>query len=343
MAGEAEAGKENLTDSQALASEELKGPEDEGSLASIMEQAPRLIFTGHPALGEEEEGDQPGPDEGKTTPGEAGTAKETQTPPEKKYKSWEEAETGAREHQSAFTKKAEDAAREKEAREVAERERDELKQKLAEKEAGAKPPETPAATKTPEELEAEQEARIEQALEEIGQLDEFDPEYKKKVARAWRKAGIGGAGQPTIPSGQALDELIDKRVEERFKARETEKEAESQESRTRAKAGEMAGKSGLNMEEGSADHTLFWATVSKMPQDLDAKPFEEQVQWTVNEVRRLKGEVVQSKAEMDAKAREIQVNNTILERGSTRPKKKEVPEPYTLGSIMTKHQESRRI
>ncbi|MDI6752765.1 MAG: hypothetical protein QME78_00035 [Thermodesulfobacteriota bacterium] len=336
MAGEAEAGKENLTDSQALASEELKGPEDEGSLASIMEQTPRPVFTGHPALGEAEgEAGPEGGDEGGKPP----EPPEPPKPPEKKYKSWEEAEAGAREHQSAFTKKAEEAAREKEAREAAERERDEIKQKLT-----AKPPETPAEeTRTPEELEAEQEARIEGALDEIGQLDEFDPEYKKKVARSWRKAGIGGAGQPTTPSGQVLDELINKRVEERFKARETEKEAENQESRIRTRAGEMAGKAGLNMEEGSADHTLFWATVSKMPQDLDAKPFEEQVQWTANEVRRLKGEVVQSKAEMDAKAREIQVNNTVLERGSTRPKKKEVPEPYTLGSIMTKHQESRRI
>ena len=80
-----------------------------------------------------------------------------------------------------------------------------------------------------------------------------------------------------------------------------------------------------------------------MPKEFDDKPFEEQVQWTVNEVRRLKGEVVQSKAEMEARARQTQTDNAVLGRGAERPKKPAAPEPYTLGSILNKHQAGRRI
>lgn len=348
MAGEMDAGKETLADSQGIVTpNELKTLEDEGSLASIMEEAQRPVFTGHPAMGEEEGGES-GPE------GEAGAAKEGgETPPvtpqseeeipegwefKPKYKGHHEAEKGAREHQAMASKKAEEVAREREAREAAERERDELRQKLAEKE---KPPEKPV-----EELEAEQEARIEQALDEIDQIPDDDPEYKKKVARAWRKAGIGGAGQPATPNQEAIQELIDQRVEESLQAKErtkAEADKETEAAQTRSRANELAGKTGLNMEEGTADNKLFWATVGDMPKELDDKPFEEQVKWTVNEVRRLKGEVVQSKEELDAKARETQINNSVLPRGGDRPRKPAAPEPYTLGSIMNKHQASRRI
>jgi hypothetical protein len=361
MAGEAATGNDNL-DPQVVAPEELKGPEDDGSLASIMEKATPIVFTGHPAMGEEGEGEpgEPDPDDPGGTPGETHT--EGGKPPEgeeipegwefkPKYKDHKTAEEGAREHQRKVTEATEETKKEREAREAAERERDELRQKLTEKETVAKPPDKPAeTTKTPEELEAEQESRIETALNEIDQIDEFDPDYKKKVARAWRKAGIGGSGQPAIPTGKALDDLISQRVEEQFQARErTEAEAKAKEtkaeesSRVRTKAGELAGKSGLNMEEGSADHILFWSQVDRMPKELDGKPFEEQVQWTVNEVRRLKGEVVQSKEEKEARARKAQTENAVLERGGDRPKKPAAPEPYTLGSIMNQHQQRRRI
>jgi hypothetical protein len=343
MAGEAEAGKENLVESQVVAPENLTSPEDEDSLGAIVAKVQHPVFSGHPAMGEGEGGEAGLEEKPEETLSEV---KEPQAPPEKKYKTWEDAEAGAREHQSAFTKKAEEAKREKEAREVAEQEREELRQKLAEKEAAA-PPEKPAEpAKTPEEQEAAQEAKIEQALDEIGQLDEFDPDYKKKVAKSWRKAGIGGTGQPTIPTDKALDEIIDKRVDARIQAKEAVKASEAkktEEVNVRTRASEMAGKAGLSMEEGTADNILFWATVSKMPKEFDDKPFDEQVQWTVNEVRRLKGEVVQSKEEMAARARKTQTDNAVLERGAERPQKPAAPDPYTLGSIMNKHQASRRI
>jgi len=358
MAVEAETEKQDLTDPQEVTPDELKTPEDEGSLASILEQNQRPVFTGHPADESEEvvqeeaaQGDEGGdvPSETKGTPDKEVPEGWEFVP---KYKTHQEAERGAREHQAMATKKAEEAARDREAREALERERDELRQKLAEaeKEEAAKVKEPVEATKTSEELEVEQEGRIEAALDEIGQLDEFDPGYKKKVARAWRKAGIGGAGQPTVPTGKALDELIDRRVEERMQAREkqqteaTAREKEAAEGiRIRAQAGELAGNFGLNMKEGTADHILFWATVNEMPKDLDDKPFEDQVQWAVNKVRHLKGQVVQSKEEMDERGRQAQIDNAVLGHGGARPKKAATPEPFTLGSIISKQQATRRI
>ncbi len=353
MAGEAE--KETLIESQAVLPEDLPTSEDEDSLGAIVAKVQHPVFSGHPAMGGEEEDKADLEDEGTRKAEDEGEDK-PKTPPDEaipegwefkpKYKDHQSAEKGAKEHQALATKATQETAREREAREAAELETLGLRQKLAEKEAAAAPEKPVTPEKTPEELEADQEAKIEQALNEIDLLDEFAPDYKKKLAKAWRKAGIGGSGQPAIPDGKVLDEIIDKRVEERLQVKEAEKAAATkvvEEKSTRTRAGELAGKSGLNMEEGTADNKLFWATVNDMPKEFDDKPFEEQVQWTVNEVRRLKGEVVQSKAEMEARARKVQTDNAVLGRGGERPKKPAAPEPYTLGSIMNKHQAGRRI
>jgi hypothetical protein len=250
-----------------------------------------------------------------------------------KYKSHQEAERGAREHQKKVTEATEQAKRDREAREATERELNELKQKLE------TAPEKPAEpVKTSEELEAEQEGRIETALDEISQLDEFDPEYKKKVARAWRKAGVGGAGQPAIPI-----EEITQRVREQLQAESAQVDPQDIREDIRAQAAKMAGKSGLDMEEGSADSKLFWSQVPRMPKELDGKPFEEQVQWAVNEAQEIKRQVLQSREKLDERGRKVQVENAVLERGAERPKTASVSESFTLGSIMNKHLQSRRI
>ena len=340
MAGEAE----TLLETQTVPVDALPNPEDEDSLGAIVSKAQHPVFTGHPAMGEEvAETDDPEGEEARKTEGEEIPEGWEFKP---KYKDHQEAEKGAKEHQALATKKAEEAKEQREAREAAERERDELRQKLAEKEAAATPEKPAEPEKTSEELEAAQEAKIEQALDEIANLDEFDPDYKKKLAKAWRKAGIGGAGQPAIPAKEEITKLVQEQIkaereaETQAKAKETKA---TEETNVRTRAAEVAGKAGLNMEEGTADSKLFWATVNDMPKEFDDKPFEEQVQWTVNEVRRLKGEVVQSKAEMEARARQTQTDNAVLGRGAERPKKPAAPEAYTLGSILNKQQASRRI
>jgi len=144
------------------------------SSADLMAELPQQVFDGESIVTREAEaeGAEETPPE---TPPAGDEPPEPPKPPEKKYKTHEEAEEGAREHQRFATEKAEEAAREKEAREAAERERDDLKQKLE-----AAPPKPVAPAKSAEELEVEQEGRIEAAMDEISELDEFDPEYKKR-------------------------------------------------------------------------------------------------------------------------------------------------------------------
>ena len=325
--------------------EEVLQPGDDGSLADILakDREERIAIHAGTSIPEDElevpevlEGPEVVP---------AGDEVPESPKFEPKHKTWEETEKARKEAERLITERSEEAKDARIAREAAERERDELRQKLAEKEAAAAPEKPAEPEKTPEEREAAQEAKIEQALDEIAHLDELDPDYNKKLAKAWRKAGVGGSGQPAIPTGKVLDEIIDKRVEERFQAKEAEKAAaakKTEEGNVRTRAGELAGKSGLNMEEGTADHKLFWATVGDMPEELDDKPFEEQVQWTVNEVSRLKGEVVQSKEERDRLARAAQTNNAVMGRGTTQPKKAPEPETFTLGSTMNEVLEERK-
>jgi len=310
------------------------------SSADLMAELPQQVFDGESIVTREAEV-EPGPEEiisPETLPEDTpkpGDKPEPPKPPEKKYKSWEEAEEGAREHQRFATEKAEEAKRDREALEAAERERDDLKQKLE-----AAPPKPVAPAKSAEELEAEQEGRIEAALDEINELDEFDPEYKKKVARAWRKAGLGGAGQPA-PDPKALDEIIDRRVEERLKARKPSGPSILEQ------AFDLAGKAGLDMNDpDSVDSVQFEHMRRKLPEEYDTKPLQEQVDWVVGEVRKRTGKVVQMTDEEREKARKTQKANAVLEKGNNRPpppKKPDDSEPYTSAGILREVQEERRI
>lgn len=326
MAGEA--GTEVVTEAQAIPPDALRGSEDEGSLASILEETPQIVFSGHPGeVGFAESGEIP---QDLEISGEAPVSPEPPAKPEKKYQTWEAAEAGALEHQRFATEKAEEAKQAREAREAVERERDELKEKLAGGDV-AKSPEKPAVS------EEEAEARIEAALGEIGQLDEFDPNYKRLVAKAWRRAGIGEV------NSEEITKEVARRVRDEIKAENEATRHVREETDIRTQAVELAGKGGLNMEEGSADHILFWNQAAKLPQEMQSKPFDEQVNWTVNEVRRLKGQVVQTKSQQDAMARQEQTRNTVLERGATRPQVPVKSEPVSLGAILNSHKELRRI
>lgn len=347
------------------------------SSAGLMGEIPRQVFNGATIETQEPETPPESPEtlEAPEAPPETPTGEGEglpETPPEEipegwefkpKYKDHKAAEEGAREHQRKVTEATEETKKEREAREATERELTELRQKLADQDK-AKPPEKPAeTTKTPEELETEQEARIEAALSEISNLEqpEYDPDdpdpdyakklanYHKQVAKAWRKVGIGGTGQPAIPNGEALQEIIDRRVEERLQARE---QARVQETAADAKARiwneatDFAAKAGLDMSEDSADAIIFEKMAKKIPKDLDSKPLQEQVDWVVGEVRKRTGKVVQMTDAEREKARKAQANNAVLERGNNRPapnKKPDNEEPYTTASLLREVQEGRRI
>lgn len=360
-----------MADGQGKASEAVSY-----SSASLMAEVPRQVFDGETLVTQEGPGEEENPPEkpsekppeaeGKPEEKAEGEGKPPaeEEPPKfnPKHKTWEETERAREEAETRMHTATTETAREKEAREKAERENEELRQKLAEKE---KPPEKPPeSVKTPEELEAEQEAKIEQALDEIGQLDEFDPDYKKKVAKAWRKAGLGGSGQPATPNQQALEELIERKVTERLKAQQPEASPKPEASpaakttETEAEPGtqvwkeatELAIQAGLDLaEEDSTDAILFRAVAQKLPKEYDTKPLKEQVDWVVAEVRKRTGKAEITPEERE-RARKAQENNAVLERGSTRPAPAKKPGetdnnngPYRSSDLLREVQEDRRI
>lgn len=269
-------------------------------------------------------------------------------PPEfkPKYKSHEEAERAYDEAERKMHEATTQAARDREGQERLTREAEELRRQLAEKEA-AKPP-----AKTPEELEAEEEARIAQALDEIDQIETNDrQEYLKLAAKAWRKAGFGGMGQPTAPDAKTLDEMIDHRLAERQRQDE-------ENLAIRTQAIEMAGQAGLNMEVGSEDFKLFWDQAKALPPEVRAKPLQEQVDWAAEEAKKLRkpdpSPTVEALTEeqkelmelgREYKAKQVQSQNTVLGKGASdlKPSQEAQPETFSMGGILRQQQKARQL
>lgn len=284
-------------------------------------------YEGHPALGGET--DEEDPDKKEAKPEDTGGPKgeeipegakkagakpdETppETPPAKKYKSWEDAEEGAKEHQRWGAEKAEEAKREREAREAAERERDELKQKQAEKEVA---PEKPQDKRPKKE-------RIKEALQRIDELDRYADDYHDQVAEIYEQLGLGAAPDP-----DQIQAMIDKKVDEKITAKEQQRKQDSVVETTIKKANDLAAEAGLDMranigeENGvpthSPDYTLFWMVSDRAPRDV---PLKEQVNWNVREVRRLKGQAVDQYRTAADKAKQAQKDNAVLEKGGGAP------------------------
>ncbi|MBI4960773.1 MAG: hypothetical protein HY915_14950 [Desulfovibrio sp.] len=364
MAGE-EAGKETQTQDTEAVLEEFKGPDDEGSLASIIEQSRHQVLTEHPTAGgmgafepkpEEKEEETPLPEEIPTETEDDKPPAET-TPPETEFKpkhqTWEETEKARIEAEQKMHAATEEAANLR--KELGERQ-----EKGAEKET-PEPPEPPAEAPKPVTKE-ERKERVKTALATIRDLDEGDPDYDEKVAEAWAEAGVGGSEVP-VPDKNEIAKLVAQQVREELKAEDETKRQKDEVVRqeqvdadARTKAEELATEAGLNMGKGTADHRLFWDVARELPEELKPKPnasateleklFPDQVKWVVGEVRRLKGEIVQGKPGTDGQVRELQRQNAVLERGSTRSmqtKKPSEPENYTLGGIINQQMNQRRI
>lgn len=337
--------------------EKLLQPGDEGSLADILEKDREQRIATHAGV-ESPDPDAPEVPEVPETPETPETVLVPETPtvpekpvegapapPEKKYKSWEEAEAGSREHQRFATEKAEEA---KQARE----ELAALRQKLADKDKPVESEKPAEPDKTAEQLEAEEEDRIAKALDEIDGIAEDDPDYKRKVAKAWRKAKLGGAnGSTKAISEEALAEMVDRQVEKRLAVKEAEATQLSQKgekARVRSTAAELAVKAGLQGVTddpeaiGTADHIMFWAVARGVPEELRDKPIEAQVEWTTAEVWRRTGEVVQATEAERERARLTQNNNTVMGRGTTLPRKVVEPETFSLGGVLNEVQEERK-
>jgi hypothetical protein len=87
---------------------------------------------------------------------------------------------------------------------------------------------------------------------------------------------------------------------------------------------------------------MFWAVAKGVPEELQSQPIEAQVEWAAAEVRRRKGEVVQTTEAERERARLAQNNNTVMGRGTTLPRKVVEPETFSLGGVLNEVQEERK-
>jgi hypothetical protein len=257
---------------------------------------------------------------------------------EPKHKTWEETEKARVEAERTMHEANTKAAEEVKAKETLQKELDELK---------ANPPEKkePAKEVTEEErdaqLEAVASAANEQAMAEIAELDDQDPDYRKLVAKAWGKANakIIKAARQTPISQADIDKLID----QRWDAKDTAAKAAKAEADLKT-AGQQAAKEvedyckehGLPVDDPEkAEYDLFDAAERKLPVELQGKGATPEVkEWIANYIRQRTGKVVeQSEAERQA-ALVAQKKNAVLGKGVTVPKTTTPTQPRTMNDII---------
>jgi hypothetical protein len=340
MSPEAEAVKEAVVDTQQAA---LVNPEQEGSLSDLLDKRKSTqIFSGHPAdtaiagpEGEETVTGEEGGIVAVTTP-EATVKPEPLPKEEVKYKhsTWEETERARLEAERRMTEATTEAA--------------DLKKRLADREAADRAAEetarAAAAQRNPEEIRAAAKDKVKATIEKIDSLDEEDPDYRDKVADAWAEAGLGSA--VAAPDKTEIAKLVEEQVQNTLKAEReasAEKDRATEVARTRDNAQALAAKSGLDMKQGSVDYRLFWDVARDIPPEFVDQPLDDQVGWTVDEVRRLKGEVVKTKEQKAAEAKKLQLQQSVLEKGPERVVPVTTREPYSINAIVQKQQDTRRI
>lgn len=335
-----------------------KGPEDEGSLAQIMEQMERPTFTGHPALGGAEipEGETPGAEEVKAKGEEEVKPKPEEEKP--KYATWEEEKKGRLEAERTMHEATTARAQAEEKLASIEAENARIK---AELEEARKPPvqeEKPLEAPQPitkEERKTRYKTALRQANTAIARIDRTLPqeEVQEQISDAWAdalaEAGLGeSAGVPLNVTE------IQKIARETYKAEREAEEARTKEKREKDVADErirtwndalaMGTDSGLDLsKEDTADYILFYNFSRRVPDEFLDKPLKDQVKWVVGQVQERLGKVTQTNKEEEAAARKTQEEQEVLARGGNRPASQVKEEAFSLRGIMEKTQESRRI
>ena len=336
-----------VTDAEAVVdtqTAELVSPDTKGSLSEILDRAKDTqVLSGHPAdtaVGPESTETETVVEDGTKAAADTKVNDKVETKvedkPQFKHSSWEKTESARVEAEREMHAAKEEAA--------------DLKRKLADKEAADKAADdaikAEATQRKPEEIRAEAKAKVKETLNKIRALDEDDPEYDEKVADAWADAGLGAPTTAAAPDKEEIAKLVSEQVKNTLQAdREAtaESEREADEARTRERAQGLATKSGLEMKQGSVDFRLFWDVAKDIPENIMTQPLEDQVEWTVDEVRRLKGEVVKTKEQKAADAKRLQLQNSVLEKGPEKVVPTVTKEPYSINTIVNKQQNARRI
>jgi hypothetical protein len=181
---------------------------------------------------------------------------------------------------------------------------------------------TPAEPAKPAELTTEEE--VEKLLDEVNGFDPDEKGYYAKTAKSWAKILDKIKTNANAASVTAVKEAIDAFKEEQAKAND-----ELFTQKTIMSDAELAGKeAGLDMKKGSDDSEMFWAFADKAPEGT----IEDQIKWTVDKIVGLKtayaapGVEEKEKAlEAARKAKATQEQNSLLERGGTKPVEKATP------------------
>ncbi len=307
--------------------------EDKGSLAYKLAHADDSPTTDPEPEPESSPEPEPAPESESQPEPEPEPAKFT---PE--HATWEETEKARKSAVAKMTEATTKAAEEVKAREKLQKELDELK---------AKPPERkePAKEVTDDELnaqvEAVAEAANEQAMAEIAELDDQDPDYRKQVAKAWAKANakiVKAAARAPISQAD-IGKIIDQRLETKDAAAKVAKAEEDVKTAGQKAAKEVEAyckEHGLPVDDPeSAEYDLFDAAERKLPVELRGKGATPEVkEWIANYIRQRTGRVVeQTEAERQA-ALAHQKKNTVLTKGVTVPKTTTPTQPRTMNDII---------
>ena len=305
-----------------------------------------------------------GTDKGKEKEKLAGPRFKTRAEAEKAHA---EAERRMHEATTESAKKDEVLAAKDAALALAQKEAADFKEKL-EAALAAKPPEKkeePAKKgETEEEFDAQFEAVAEAANEEainaiaaLEDPDTYDQEavkaHNKKVAAAWTRANakIIKAAKQTSVSPEAVAKIVADQLAAKEEAAKAEKveadkkmstdKAAEENARVWKEAIDLAGKSGLDMTEGTAERDLFDIIANRdlaKQEFMKAEtppPLKEQVEWVVKQVNERLGKKIDQTDERRRKARKHQEEHQPLIRGGdTKPPGEEnLSEPVSLASI----------
>jgi hypothetical protein len=334
--------------------------DENDTLDTILSKA-SVVFQGHPAeAAEDEPADEPkGGEEGAPKPADDAAPPQDQPPKEKPAKEGggdkddpleaaqetiKTLEQRVKDNQRSFTESREEN---KKYREQVDKLSGQLQDLMVEMAKSR-----PAATKdTPAKDPLESvEQELSKMLDAIENLDPTDAQYRTKTVSAYKGmlSKFRDALNQEVESKLSLvQSSTDKKLEEQRKKDDEERAERDRVSKINTYAESKARESGLDMrtdieqvdESGkkskvnSADQDLFWRFAAYAKGDTT----DEKIEWTIEEVKRVKAMIGQPIVRAKEKAKKTQENNSVLERGGSRPPENpEDNKPISFGEALAK-------
>lgn len=264
-------------------------------------------------------------------------------PSETKFTTVEEYDKAYKEAERKMHTATGETKREREAREAAEAEAERLRQENEQLKATQ---EEKVRAEAAAQSATNLEDKYADALKKISEikLDRdgegniiYPPDYDRQVARAWASTGVDPAQIAQDAARIAKEEIQrDREVET---TRVAAQNAATEGERVRKMAENLAQTQyGLDMTPGTADFRLFDTFVAELQDDpkheMRGKPFEQQVKWASEGVRKLLGEKIELTDAERAAALANQRRNAILERGVTSRTTPEPPKQRSMKDIL---------